>query len=226
MATTSSSGYPVQFSVDYPDGPRNRLTVLVRAILVLPIMFIAHLLTGGDPSQYGAYGNYDFAHPWKGMENMGTGATGVGAGLFIATVLMILFRQKYPRWWFDWNLQLVRFTSRVSAYLFLLRDEYPSTDEEQAVTVEIAYPDVPNELNRVLPLFKWLFAIPHYVVLAVLTTVGVPVTIFGWLATLITASQPQWVFRYVEGVMRWIVRVMCYSFLLTTDQYPPFGFRP
>lgn len=226
MATTSSS-YPVQFRVDYPEGPRNRLTVLVRVILALPILIIAHLLTGGasDPNQYSSFGTMDFAHPGWGMEDMGTGAAGVGAGLFLATALMILFRQKYPRWWFDWNLQLIRFTSRVSAYLFLLRDEYPSTDEEQAVTLEIAYPDVPNELNRVLPIFKWLLAIPHYVVLGVLTTVGVPVNIIGWIAILITGAQPQWVFRYVEGVMRWAVRVVAYSFLLTTDQYPPFQFR-
>lgn len=233
MATTSS-GYPVQFRVDYPEGPRNRLTVLVRPILALPILIIAHLLTGGasDPNQYSSFGNMgnmDFAHPW-GMDGldrmgMGTGAAGVGAGLFLATILMILFRRKYPRWWFDWNLQLIRFTSRVGAYLLLLRDEYPSTDEEQAVKVEIAYPDVPNDLNRVLPIFKWLLAIPHYVVLGVLTTVGVPVTIIGWIAILITGAQPQWVFRYVEGVMRWGTRVVCYSFLLTTDLYPPFQFR-
>lgn len=238
MATngTTSSDYPVQFRVDYPEGPRNRLTVLVRPILALPILIIAHLLTGGasgDPDQYTQYTsfeNMDFAHPWGGdgmdrMGNLGPGAAGVGAGLFLATILMILFRGKYPRWWFDWNLQLTRFTSRVGAYLFLLRDDYPSTDEEQAVTVEIAYPDVPNELNRVLPIFKWLLGIPHYVVLGVLTTVGVPVNIIGWIAILITGAQPQWVFRYVEGVMRWAIRVGAYAFLLTTDRYPPFRFR-
>ena len=127
MATTSS--YPVQFRVDYPEGPRNRLTVLVRVILALPILIIAHLLTGGasDPNQYSSFGTMDFAHPGWGMEDMGTGAAGVGAGLFLATALMILFRQKYPRWWFDWNLQLIRFSSRVSAYLFLQIKLYNST---------------------------------------------------------------------------------------------------
>ena len=225
MAMNSSNGYPVQFRVDYPEGPRNRLSVLVRMILAVPILIIAGLLTGfGDTNDFDRYRNWGWDWNWDGPR-MGAGAAGVAAGLSIATALMILFRQKYPRWWFDWNLELTRFTSRVSAYLLLLRDEYPSTDEQQAVSLDIAYPDVPNELSRVLPIFKWLLAIPHYVVLAVLGAVGTPVTIFGWIAILITGTQPQWVFRYVEGVMRWTIRVVAYAFLLTTDQYPPFQLR-
>lgn len=223
----SSAGYPVQFQVDSPEGPRNRLSVLFRPILALPILIIITLLTGqNDPSQYDSYRNWEVAHPWRGgMDDMGAGMAGVGAGLGIATALMILFRQKYPRWWFDWNLELTRFSARVGAYLLLLRDEYPSTDERQAVTLDIAYPDVPNELNRVLPLFKWLLAIPHYVVLAVLGALVAPVTFIAWIVILVTGRTPPWAFWYAEGVMRWGLRVAAYAFLLTTDQYPPFQLR-
>ena len=104
---------------------------------------------------------------------------------------MILFRGKYPRWWFDWNLELYRFTARISAYLFLLRDDYPSTDERQAVTVDIEYPDVQNDLSRVLPLFKWFLAIPHYIVLGGLGFAGAVVTVLSWFVILITGEQPQ-----------------------------------
>ena len=229
MATNSSADYPVKFRVDSPEGPRNRLSVLLRPILALPILIIITLLTGqSDPSQYDyeSYRGWEVAHPWRGgMNDMGPGMAGVGAGLGIATALMILFRRKYPRWWFDWNLELARFSARVGAYLLLLRDEYPSTDERQAVTLDLAYPDVPNELNRVLPLFKWLLVIPHYVVLAVLGALLAPVTFIGWIVILVTGRTPPWAFRYVEGVMRWGLRVAAYAFLLTTDQYPPFQFR-
>lgn len=215
----SSSSYPVQFRVAYPEEPRNRGSVLVRLILAIPIVIVASLLSGhSDPSQYHTFGNWDLAD----SSSIATGAAGVGAGLAIATALMILFRQKYPRWWFNWNLELARFSARIGAYVFLLRDDYPSTDEQQAVTLEIDYPDVPAELNRVLPLFKWLLAIPHYIVLSVLGMVVVPVSIIGWIVILITGSQPRWIFQLLEGLMRWWLRVAAYAFLLTTDRYPPF----
>ena len=195
--------------------------MLVRLVLAIPILIVASLLTGhSEPSQYDTFRKWDFA----GGSNAATGAAGVGAGLAIATALMILFRQKYPRWWFNWNLELARFSARVGAYLLLLRDEYPSTDEQQAVTLDIAYPDVPAELNRILPLFKWLLAIPHYIVLSVLGVVVLPVSILGWIAILVTGSQPRWIFQLVEGFMRWWLRVGAYAFLLTTDRYPPFRF--
>ena len=143
-------------------------------------------------------------------------------GLFLATALMILFRQKYPRWWFDWNLEVARFTTRINAYLFLLRDDYPSTDERQAVTVDIDYPDAQNDLNPVLPLFKWFLAIPHYIVLSVLGIAGTVVVVLGWFVVLITGTLPMGMFRFLEGLMRWGLRVTAYAFLLTTDRYPPF----
>ena len=141
--------------------------------------------------------------------------------LFVPLLLMILFRQKYPRWWFDWNLNLFRFSNRVTAYLALLDDRYPSTDEEQAVHLNLAYPDA-RQLNRWLPLVKWFLAIPHYVVLLFLGIGAVVAVIVAWFAIVFTGRYPQNLFRYVVGVLRWSNRVTGYAFLLVTDQYPPF----
>lgn len=143
----------------------------------------------------------------------------------LPTVLMILFRQKYPRWWFDFNFQLTRFTTRVISYLGLLRDEYPSTDEEQAVHVEIDYPDAARDLNRWLPLVKWLLAIPHYILLIILTVAAVVAVVIAWFAILFTGSGPRGLSDFVQGVLRWWLRVDAYMFLLVTDRYPPFSLK-
>ena len=209
MTNESSSDYPVQFRVEYPDGQRARGSVLVRILLAIPILIVASLISGQVP-----LGN-------EGMTGAQAGLA--GAGLSIATALMILFRQKYPRWWFDFVLALSRFSARIGAYLLLLRDEYPSTDEQQAVHLDIAYPDAAG-LNRVLPLFKWLLAIPHYIVLSLLGMVALLVAVFSWIAILVTGRQPKWAFEFLEGMMRWAWRVTAYAFLLTTDRYPPFSF--
>lgn len=145
-----------------------------------------------------------------------------GALLVLPPLLMILFRRKYPRWWFDWNLELLRLFSRVTVYFSLLRDEYPSTDEEQAVHLNMAYPDVPTQLNRWLPLVKWFLAIPHYVALYFLGIAAFFVVIISWFAILITGRCPRGLFNFVVGVMRWSVRVQAYAFLMVTDRYPPF----
>ena len=189
--TQQSDVYPVQLSVDYPDGGLNRLSTFFRLIMVIPIIIVqAFLATLGFPAS-----------------------------------LMILFRRKYPRWWFDYSLELARFTTRISAYLYLLRDEYPATDQEQAVHVEIAYPDVERDLNRWLPLIKWLLAIPHYIVLWLLSIVQMVVVIIAWFAILFTGRYPRGMFDLVVGVMQWSLRVQAYAFLLTTDRYPPFSLR-
>ena len=208
MTNESSGDYPVQFRVEYPDGPRDRGSVLVRILLAIPILIVSGLISGQIP---------------LAQSSMNQAQAGLaGAGLSIATALMILFRQKYPRWWFDFVLALSRFSARIGAYLLLLRDEYPSTDEQQAVRLDIAYPDA-AELNRVLPLFKWLLAIPHYIVLSLLSMVAFLVAVISWIAILITGQQPKWAFEFLEGMMRWAWRVTAYAFLLTTDRYPPFS---
>jgi hypothetical protein len=143
--------------------------------------------------------------------------------LFPAVLMMILFRQKYPRWWFDWNLAYYRFSMRISAYLLLLRDDYPSTDEEQGVHIEIDYPDVKKDLRRGMPLVKWFLAIPHYIVLWFLYIAVCICTIIAWFAILFTGRYPKNMFGFIVGVLRWGLRVNGYAFLLITDLYPPFS---
>lgn len=209
MAVYSVDAYPVAFNVDYPEGPRNRLTALFRLILAIPIIVVISLVSG-----YSTSGDADLDRMLYPLS--------AGGVLWVAVILMLLFRRKYPRWWFDWNLELQRFGARVGAYLLLLRDEYPSTDEEQSVHLDIPYPAAEEQLNRFLPLIKWLLAIPHYIILAILTVVALIVTVIAWLSILITGKYPQGMFAFVVGVSRWSYRVAAYAFLLTTDRYPPF----
>jgi hypothetical protein len=150
----------------------------------------------------------------------------VGEAVILSTLLMVLFRRKYPKWWFDWNLELLKFESRIDAYILLLRDEYPSTDEEQAVHLEIPYPDASQELNRWLPLVKWLLAVPHYIVLFFLIIIALIVAIISWFAILFTGRYPVGLFNFEVGVVRWGNRVYAYAFMLVTDRYPPFRLGP
>jgi hypothetical protein len=205
--------YPVRFSVDYPDRRLNRLTSALRIFTVVPILIVLASIGGGWGS-----GNYGDA---RGT----TIAIGGGGLLFLPPLLMILFRQKYPRWWFDWNLQLLRFSNRVGVYVALMDDHYPSTDEQQAVHLDFGYPDAREGLNRWLPLVKWLLAIPHYIVLLVLY-IGLLFAVVGaWFAVLFTGRYPRGLFGYVEGVIRWHNRVIGYAYVLVTDEYPPFRLR-
>lgn len=199
--------YPIQFSVDYPERPLNKLTTALRIFTVIPIAIVLALLSGGQAGNAAVIG----------------GGSGL---LFLAPLVMILFRQKYPRWWFDWNLNVLRFSNRVGAYALLLRDEYPSTDEEQSVHLEIPYPDVRAELNRWLPLVKWLLAIPHYIILFFLWLAVIVVVVIAWFAILFTGTYPRGLFNFVVGVSRWSNRVYGYALILTTDRYPPFTLNP
>ena len=202
------TAYPVRLSIDYPDRELNRLTTFFRLIAAIPILVIWGLLIGTSASQDGGGSmRYQYA---------------AGGVVFLPIILMLLFRQKYPRWWFDWNLALVKFGTRVLAYLSLLRDEYPSTDEDQAVHIEVPYPDAMKDLNRWLPLVKWLLAIPHYVVLWFLAIAALVCVVLAWFAILFTGRYPRSLFDFIVGLFRWFLRVAAYAFLLTTDRYPPF----
>ncbi|MGA7087800.1 MAG: DUF4389 domain-containing protein [Candidatus Dormiibacterota bacterium] len=207
--------YPVQLSVDYPDRDLDRLTSGLRIFTVIPIAIVLGSLEGfGGRSGTGGSG---------AATTIALGGTGL---LFLPPLLMILFRQKYPRWWFDWNLQLLRFSYRVTVYLALMNDAYPSTDEEQTVHLEFGYPDAERDLNRWLPLVKWLLAIPHYIVLIFLDIGAFFAVIAAWFAILFTGRYPRGLFTYVEGVIRWNLRVTAYALILVTDQYPPFRPQP
>jgi hypothetical protein len=199
--------YPVQFDVDFPARPFDRLTTAFRIFVALPILIVLGTLSGETLHANNQTTTYMLAS---------------GGGLLVLPlILMILFRQKYPRWWFDWNLNLLRFSNRVMAYLALLDDRYPSTDEEQAVHLNFPYPDV-RQMNRWLPLVKWLLAVPHYIVLFFLGIGAVAVVIVAWFAILFTGTYPRNLFDFVVGVLRWGNRVTGYAFALVTDQYPPF----
>ena len=200
--------YPVQLSVDYPDRDLDRITTFFRIFVAIPILIVLGSVNGGT---------------WQwSYENGSTVAAGAGGLLFFGPLLMIVFREKYPRWWFDWNRELIRFSTRVGAYLALMNDRYPATDDHQSVRLDFDYPDVPRDLNRWLPLVKWFLAIPHYVVLAFLYLGAIVVIVISWFAILFTGRYPRGLFEYVEGVIRWQVRVAGYAFLLVTDRYPPF----
>jgi len=198
--------YPATLTIDYPE-KANRLTVFFRVIMAIPIMIILGLLS------YQGFTNDQFPNEsyWVGI-------------LVVPTLLMIVFRRKYPKWWFDWNVQLTKFSFRVVSYLLLLRHEYPSTDEEQAVIVQIQYPNVKEDLNRWFPLIKWLFVFPHIIVLCFIMMGVLLSTILAWLIILISGKYPRKIFEFVVGALRWILRVQAYALLLITDQYPPFRF--
>ena len=203
---TPASPYPVQFSVEYPERRLNRWTTAFRILLAIPILILVETVSGGRfVPQHGDAVVY-----------------GAGGLLFLGPLLMIVFRRKYPRWWFDWNLELQRFSNRVMVFLALMDDRYPSTDEAQSVRLDYQFPDASRDLNRWLPLVKWLLAIPHYLVLAFLWIATVVAIVFAWFAILFTGRYPRGIFDFVEGVMRWSQRVFAYAFLLVTDQYPPF----
>jgi hypothetical protein len=216
MEAGAPTGYPVAFSVDYPDRPLNRLTTGFRIFVAIPILIVAATL-GGEESSY--YGN-------AGGEHWAWGGGGAAAFLVLGPLLMILFRQKYPRWWYDWNLEVLRFENRIAAYLALMNDRYPSTDEHQSVHLDFAYPDAQHDLNRWLPLVKWLLAIPHYIVLLFLWLAALVCIVIAWFAILFTGRYPRGLFEFVDGVLRWGNRVVAYAFILVTDEYPPFRLSP
>jgi hypothetical protein len=206
--------YAARLTIDYPI-KLDRMTTLLRAIWILPIAIVLGLLT--------ASGNQTMVSA-GGQQAAGAGG-GLLAGLAVATALMIAVRVRYPRWWFDFARELTRFGARIGAYLALLTDRYPSTVEEQSVHLDVDYPDVERDLNRWLPLVKWLLAIPHYVILVFLSIGAVLAIVVAWFAILITGRYPQPLFNYVVGVSRWSLRVSAYAFLLVTDRYPPFSLR-
>ncbi len=221
-STTSGPGpYAARLNIDYP-AKLSRLTTFFRLIWVIPIGIIYGILAGaGEQVTYHTYLNQAGQVVERSRDTSG----GIMTALFIATLLMILFRQRYPRWWFDFAREMTRFGARVGAYLSLVTDQYPSTVEEQSIHLEIDYPDVQNGLNRWMPLVKWFLAIPHYIVLAFLAVGAIFAVIIAWFAILFTGQYPKGLFDYVVGVARWGLRVDAYAFLLVTDKYPPFSLQ-
>jgi hypothetical protein len=204
--------YPVRFAVEYPERQLDRLTSFFRFLTVIPILIVVGAIVGYSSSYA------------EGGDTVNIVISGVGL-LFLPALLLILFRGRYPRWWFDWNLELLRFLNRVAVYALLMDDRYPSTEDHQGVHLEVPYPDVEADLNRGLPLVKWFLAIPHYIVLFFLQIGAFFALVIAWFAILFTGRYPRGLFDYVEGVLRWHNRVISYAFVLATDQYPPFRLK-
>jgi hypothetical protein len=213
--------YAARLEIDYQE-KLDRFSTFFRLLLIIPIAIILGLISGaGQTVTHTVFVDQAGQVIRTSRETAG----GLVSGLAVATALMIIFRQVYPRWWFDFSRELTRFAYRVGAYLVLLTDQYPSTVDEQSVHLEIDYPDVKTQLNRWMPLVKWLLAIPHYIVLAFLAVAAVFVVIIAWFAILVTGQYPKGLFEFIVGVGRWGLRVNAYAFLLVTDRYPPFSLR-
>lgn len=211
-----SEPYAARLAIDYPE-QLDRVTTFFRLIWVIPISIISSFLMGS------AYSTVTTVTRSGETSTITTTAGGITFGLFMATVLMIVFRERYPRWWFDFARELARFTARIGSYFALLTDRYPSTVEEQSVHLEIDYPDVEQDLNRWLPLVKWFLAIPHYIVFVFLAIGAFFAIVIAWFAILFTGRYPRGLFDYVVGVGRWGLRIQAYAVLLVTDEYPPFS---
>lgn len=211
-APATATPYPVSFDVEYPADKRNRVTVFFRVILALPAIVLLEMFVNSSSAYSGDTGTQAVVI--------------VGGFLFLPTLLLLLFRHRYPRWWFDFNVNLLAFTMRVMIYVYLLRDEYPSTEDRQALDLMVVYPDAKQDLSRGLPLVKWLLAIPHYFILGLLGIAVFFVTLIAWLAILFTGRYPRGLFDFTVGTLRWTTRVSAYAILLTTDRYPPFSLKP
>lgn len=214
IMATNNEKYPASLDIDYPK-KLDRVSSFFRIIWAIPIIMITALISASGS---------ETTTEQSGRQVTETGG-GIAAGLFMATALMILFRQRYPKWWFNFNLEFNRFTTRVAAYILLLTDKYPSTEDEQSVHLNLEFPNVEKDLNRWLPLVKWFLAIPHYFVLIIPTIGAILATIIAWFAILFTGRYPKGLFDFVVGVSRWQFRVTAYAFLLTTDKYPPFSLK-
>jgi hypothetical protein len=156
-----TAGYPARLEIDYPE-KLDRLTTFFRLLWIIPIAVILGLISGAGETITNTVFLNEAGEVIRRTQQT---AGGLVAGLVAATALMILFRQLYPRWWFDFSRELTRFEARVGAFAILLTDRYPSTVDEQSVHLELDYPNAKTDLNRWLPLVKWLLVIPHYVVL-------------------------------------------------------------
>ena len=211
--------YPASLELDYQD-KLSRVTTIFRLILVIPIAIILGILTSGSESIFTT-----IDQDGEIVSTTTNAGAGIAGSLFLVTLLLILFRKKYPKWWFDFYLALTRFATRVAVYVLLLTDKYPSTDEEQNLHLDVPYPDAQTDLKRGMPLVKWFLAIPHYFILFFLFIAAFVVTVIGWFAIVIVGRYPRGLFDFVVGVLRWSWRVQAYAFLLATDKYPPFSLR-
>lgn len=210
--TIKAKPYPVNLSVPYP-GSMNRWKTLFRIILIIPALLLMYSITGFVYTIFfHFYSHTGFHFPFYAIS---------GGTLIMPPLLAIVFRKRYPRWWYEWNLAFLQFSMRIGAYGYFLTENYPSMDEQQEVHLSIEYPQ-PADLHRGLPLVKWFLAIPHYFCLTLLTIVFVVFWFLSWVIAVIIGRVPRLFFNFIVGYLRWGLRVNAYCFLMLTDRYPPF----
>ena len=137
----------------------------------------------------------------------------------------ILFTGAYPRSLFDFAVNTQRWRMNLVGYVMLIREEYPPFSFEPGlypVTFEVDYP---ANLQRFAPLYKWILAIPHFIIVAVLGFVAFFVVFIAGFSVLFTGKYPEGMYKFVVGVQRWTMRVQLYA-LFMTDEYPPFSLDP
>ena len=145
----------------------------------------------------------------------------------IIAFFAILFTGKYPKSLFDFMAGYWRWSWRVGFYGYgvLGTDKYPPFTLDKAAypaDFDIAYPD---RLSQGMVLIKWwLLAIPHYIILYVLSAVlEILVLVCGFIL-LFTGKYPEDLLKFNVGINRWMYRVYAYVTLMT-DEYPPFRFE-
>ena len=182
---------------------RDRKSVLLRIFLVVPMAIFISAFTA-----------------WSGSTEASTFLSGL---LFLPVLLALVFRGIYPSYILDFNRSLLALSTRVTAYILLLNDKYPSIEESE--DVKITFPDVEGgaKLNRYMPLVKWLLAVPLYIVGVVYAFYGLAVLIFTWFTILFTGKMPAFSGEVLLGVTQYWNRVYGYAFLLVTDEYPSFS---
>jgi len=182
---------------------RDRTSVALRIFLVVPIAIFVSAFTA-----------------WSGNSESSAFLSGL---LFLPVLLALVFRGIYPSYALAFNKSLLALSTRVSAYIFLLNDNYPSIEESE--DVKITFPDVEGgaKLNRYLPLVKWLLAIPLYLVGLIYVIYGLAVLVFTWFTILFTGKMPAFSADVLLGITQYWNRVYGYAFLLVTDEYPSFS---
>ena len=193
----------IETQIDVSLTERNRLTALFRIILVVPAFI--------------------FVSSFAPATAVSDDAFGIFAGLLaLPAALAIVVRQVYPSFVLAFNEALLSLQTRVDAYLLLLTDEYPSIEENDLVSV--TFPEVDaKQLNRFLPLIKWLLALPLYLVGILYIIYAALLTLLGWFSILFTGNYPEVCAEGVVGTIAYWNRVVGYAFLLVTDEYPTFS---
>jgi hypothetical protein len=189
----------VETLVDVQLTNRNRTTVFWRGVFVVPVgIFLA---------SFYQYMNARWSTPV----------------LVLPAALALIFREVYPSYVLTFNHAVMELSTRVSAYLFLLTDEYPSI--ERNPNIAVIFPDIEGgkKLNRWLPLVKWFLAIPLYIVGIIYAALSALLAIYAWIATSITGNMPEVAAKTILGTIDFWNRIYGYTVALVTDEYPSFS---